>query len=226
VTQLSFEPGYTFPNGATRYIAELLFQPILPYVGFFVPGLEVPEFRSVARVAVSGLSLEETSAGGRSSTASGLSDLDFVDAVVHKVGPLEAGIGFGTVFPLATSPMLGQGKWQLGPAVLLALLSIPHVQLGAVVQTLWSVAGDSQRSGLAYAAVQPVVALLLPDDCSVFTNETMDFYWEGSQTTVPLNLGFGHAFSDRFDGQVQGVYTAAGADKGSLQGILVLDFQP
>jgi hypothetical protein len=29
-TQIAFKPSYTFPNGANRYTAELLFEPVLP----------------------------------------------------------------------------------------------------------------------------------------------------------------------------------------------------
>src|SRR5262245_38700 len=50
--QLAFQPQYTFPNGESGYIAQLLFQPVMPYDGFFVPGLAVPGFRSVARIHV------------------------------------------------------------------------------------------------------------------------------------------------------------------------------
>jgi hypothetical protein len=225
VTQLSFEPEYTFPNGQTRYVAQLLVEPIVPYKGFLVPDLDVPGFRSVARLELNAMSLDQVTAVGRVS-ASGLSDLDFADAVVHDFGPLEVGVGFGTVFPMATNPALGQGKWQLGPAAIVAVLDIPHLQIGAVGQMLWSVAGDSQRPALAYATIQPIVAVLLPGDCSVFTNDQMSFYWEGSGTTVPVNLGFGHGFSERFVGQVEGAYTASGAGKGNIQGVLVLNFQP
>jgi hypothetical protein len=225
VAQLNFEPGYTFPNGPTRYVAQLLFEPILPYDAVLVPGVNVSGFRSVARLEISGLSAEQTSANGPSS-ASGLSDLAFVDGVVHDFGPLEAGLGFGSVFPMATNSMLGQGKVQVGPAALLAVLDIPWLQLGAVVQALWSVAGDSTRPSLGYATVQPVIAWLLPADCTLFTNDQMTFSWEGGQTTVPLNLGFGRAFSEHFVGQIEGAYTVAGAGKDSIQGVVVLDFQP
>jgi hypothetical protein len=174
---------------------------------------------------VSGLSLEQRSPTGTTSV-SGLSDLYFADAVVRDLGPLEVGAGFGAVFPMATDPALGQGKLQLGPAVVLALLDIPWLQVGALAQVLWSIAGDSQRASLAYATIQPVVALLLPGDCSVFTNDTMSFYWEGTGTTVPISVGFGHGFSEHFVGQVEGAYVASGAGKGSVQGLLVLNFQP
>jgi hypothetical protein len=225
-TQLIFEPQYTFPNGQSRYIAELLFQSNLPYDGFVFPGLEAPGFRSIARVEINGESLEQITSKDPVS-ASGLTDLDFVDGVLYRIGPLfEGGLGFGTVFPMATNPALGQGKWQLGPAALFEFVPIDWLQIGAVVQALWSVAGDSTRSGLAYVAVQPIVSLILPGACSLYSSNTMDFYWKGQGTTVPLTLGFGHGFSEHFVANLQGTYTVSGVGQGNSQGALVLNFQP
>jgi hypothetical protein len=224
-TQLSFEPGYRFPNGQDRYLAQLLFESLVPYDGFLVPDLIVHGFRSVARMEVSGVSLERRTPAGAIS-ASGLSDLFFVDGVVHDFGSLEVGMGVSAVFPLATSPVLGQGKLQLGPTALVAVLDVPWLQLGILGQAVWSIAGDNQRASLAYATVQPLVTVLLPGECSVFTNETMSFYWKGSQSSLPIALGFGHGFSEHFVGQIQSVYIVSGSGKGSLTAQLVLNFQP
>jgi hypothetical protein len=225
-TQLEFEPEYTFPNGQSRYIAQLVFEPILPYDGVLIPGLNVKGFRSVARLQIAGQSMEQLTPMGPLS-ASGLTDLNFVDGVVHEFGPLfEGALGFGTVFPMATNPALGQGKWQLGPVALLEFMPVPELQIGAIVQALWSVAGDSQRQTLAYATIQPVVSLLLPGNCTLFTDDTMAFYWAGSGTTVPISLGFGHGFSEHFVGQLEGVYTVSGSGQRNMQGVLILNFQP
>jgi hypothetical protein len=225
IAQLSFEPAYTFANGTTRYTAQLIFQAVLPYQGLLIPGLKVEGFRSVARVVLSGGSTEVLTGTGPV-TGSGLSDLFFVDGVVHSIGPIELGAGFGSVLPMATHPLLGQGKLQVGPAVLLAALRIPHLQLAALAQGLWSVAGDSTRPALASVSVQPLIAVLLPADCSLFSNTPIAWYWKGPGTTVPVSLGFSHAFSTLFVGQLQGVYTVAGAGKGAAQLIVLLNFQP
>ena len=49
-TQLQFKPSYTFPEGDTRYKAEMLFEPLLPYPAFLIPDLEVADFWSIARI--------------------------------------------------------------------------------------------------------------------------------------------------------------------------------
>jgi hypothetical protein len=202
-------------------VAQLLYEPVLPYEGFFVPGLDVPGFRSVARPQ-----LEAQSQQIGPVATSGLTDFQFVDTVVHNFGPFGLGAGFATIFPMATSPALGQGKWQLGPAAVAYLDLIPHVSLGAFVRFYWSVAGDSNRPALAYATVSPLLELHLPGRVSIFTNEQMNFYAEGGQSSVPINLGIGHDFNGHFVGQLQGAYGVWGQGQGSFQGIVFLNFQP
>src|SRR5271170_2028773 len=69
-TQLQFKPSYTFPNGDDRYKAELLFEPIVPYRGFLIPELDVCDFWSIARLQLTGESLQNGMG-----PASGLTDL-------------------------------------------------------------------------------------------------------------------------------------------------------
>jgi hypothetical protein len=219
--QLDFQPQYTFPNGDSRYVAQLLFQPTMPYDGFIVPGVLVPGFRSVARAHIFAQSQQIGS-----DAASGLTDLRFTNGVVHRAGPLELGAGYTTIFPMATNPALGQGKWQLGPTVLVYLEVTPQFSIASFAHLLWSVAGDGNQPTLGYAIVEPLMEVRLPGRISLFTNQEMDFYWKGDGTTVPVNLGVGHDFDGHFVGQLQGAYTLSGQGQGSFQGIVVLNFQP
>jgi hypothetical protein len=219
--QLDFQPMYTWANGATRYVAQLLFQPFLPYEGFFLPGLDVPGFRSIARLQ---LLAQSQQIGGVS--ASGLTDLQLVDGVVHNFGPLGVAGGFGTVFPMATSPALGMGKLQVGPALAVYLDALPFLTLGSFGGALWSVAGDSNRPATAWAFYEPLIQLNLPGKVSVFTEWQMNFFWEGGQSTVPINLAIAHDFNGHFVGALQAVYTVWGQNQGAFQGVVVLNFQP
>jgi hypothetical protein len=218
--QLRLKTMYTFPHGATRYDAELRFEALLRYAGVLIPDLEVKGFWSVARVQITGESLEN--AGG---TAGGLEDLNFADVAVSRIGPLALGAGFGTVFPLATSAELGDGKWQLGPALAMRIDPVPALHVAALGQALWSVAGSSQFPNLAYASVQPFVTAYLPAALFLSSDATAKFFWAGGRTTVPVNLGFGHAFSGHFVGTVKCQVTVAGSDRGAIQGEVDLNFQ-
>lgn len=220
-TTLSFKPSYTFPNGSDRYKAELQFESILPYRGFWIPDLNVPGFWSIARVQLSAESTET-----ENGTASGLGDLTLVDLVAHRAGPLNVGVGFATVFPMATSTALGQSKWQLGPALGFRIVGLSLVGISALVQNVYSVAGSSQSPAIAYVSVQPFFTVRLPEAFFLSTDATMYFYWAGGKSTVPVDLGFGRAFSEHFIGSLRGWYTLGGADKGAVKVQAVLGFIP
>jgi len=73
----------------------------MPYRAFLIPGLEVPDFWSIARLQLTGEGLENSKG-----PASGLTDLTLTDLVAHKLGPFNAGLGFASVFPMATDSTL------------------------------------------------------------------------------------------------------------------------
>jgi hypothetical protein len=221
--QLKVKSIYSFPRGSTREKAELQFEALLPFAGALVPELEVDHVASLARVQITGANLE--SAKG---TVGGLEDLTFVDLAVRRFGVLEVGAGFGSVFPLATSPELGDGKWLLGPAAGVRLDVVEALRLAVLAQALWSVAGSGEVPTVAYSSVQPFFALHLPGALSVSTDATMKFFWAGGTTRVPVNLGFGHGFGKHFVGTLKGEVTVAGSDavRGALKGEIDFNFQP
>jgi hypothetical protein len=220
-TQLRFKPMYTFPNGATRYIAELQFESLLPYDGLFFPGLQVQGLWSVARLQVTGESLQNAAG-----VAGGLEDLNFNDLAAAPVGPFTLGLGGATVFPLATSPQLGQQKWQVGPAADFMVDPVRALKVAALVQALWSVAGSSQAPNLGYVTVQPFLTVYLPASLFLTSDAQMSFYWAGGSTTVPVDLGLGYGFSKHFAGVIKTYVTVAGAGQGDIKGEVDLDFLP
>mgnify|MGYP001828455997 CR=1 FL=1 len=69
--------------------------------------------------------------------------------------------GITQIFPTASEDVLGQQKWQAGPAALLVRLGddyggfgIEHFNLGLLGQQWWSYAGDGDRSNTNQADVQ------------------------------------------------------------------------
>jgi hypothetical protein len=198
----------------------VLVEPILPYDGFFIPDLTVPGFWSIARGQLPAQSQQNDNG-----PASGLADLSFVDLAAHRLGPFNLGAGFGTVFPMATNPALGQGKWQLGPALGLRLEAIPSLKLAMLVQNLYSVAGNSTSPSLAYVSVQPFVVVHLSHEVFLSSDATMDFYWAGGKSTLPVDLAIGGAFSERFVGELQGWYTLDGSGEKDIKVVAVLNFQ-
>jgi len=221
VEELKFSPSYTFSHGGTRYRAEIEFEPELPYDGLLIPGLDVADVWSIARLQLFAESLQNANG-----TASGLENLSFVDVAAHRFGSLTLGAGFGTVFPMATSSELGPAKWQLGPAAGFHYEPVHALTIAALGQALWSVAGSSEVARRSYATLQPFVTLHLGRGLHLKSDATMSFYWVGGSTTIPVNLGIGYAFSKHFVGSIKGTFTVAGHDEGTWKSELEMAFLP
>jgi hypothetical protein len=221
VETLKFVPMYTFSHGSTQYRAELQFEPALPYQGVLIPGLELEDVWSIARLQITAESLQNANG-----TASGFENLNFVDVAAHRIATLTLGVGFGTVFPMATSSELGAAKWQLGPAAGFYYEPTKLISIAALAQGLWSVAGSSQVAHQRYATLQPFVTLHPGEGVVVVSDAQMSFYWAGGSTTIPVDLGLGYAFSKHFVGTIKGTLTVAGADSGTVKATLQLAFLP
>jgi hypothetical protein len=219
--QLKFSPSYTFSHGDTRYRAELQFEPVLPYEGLLIPDLDVADVWSVARFDLTAESLQDSQG-----TASGFENLTLVDVAARRFGGLSVGVGFGTVFPMATSSALGPPTWQLGPAAAFNVDLAGVFTISALAQALWSIAGSSDVSKQSYVTLQPLLAVHLDGGIVISSDETMSFYWAGGSTTIPVNLGIGHAFSTHFVGTLKGALTVAGDDQGTFKAELELAFLP
>jgi hypothetical protein len=61
-----------------------------------------------------------------------------------KPGKVIWGVGPTTIFPTATSAVLGQGKLSFGPSAV-TLIQPGHWTIGALVNNVWSVAGSDHR---------------------------------------------------------------------------------
>jgi hypothetical protein len=221
VEKLKFLPSYQFSEGSTRYRAELQFEPVIPYQGLLIPGLDVDDVWSVARAQLTAESLQNSNG-----TASGLENLNFVDLAAHRFAELSIGVGFGTVFPMATNSELGPAKWQLGPAIGFHDQVAAWFSIGGLAQALWSVAGSSEVAHQSYATVQPFVTVHPYPGVVLVSDAEMSFYWAGGSTTIPVDLGLGYAFSKQFVGTVKGTLTVAGNDEGAVKATVELTFLP
>ena len=96
-------------------------------------------------------------------------------------------------FPTATDDSLGQGKWGAGPTAVALTVHGPWV-LGALINNVWSFAGDSDRRDVNQMLIQPFVNYNLPDAWYVVTAPIITADWEAESDdrwTVPLGAGVG-----------------------------------
>jgi hypothetical protein len=127
----------------------------------------------------------------------GLGDMNptffLAPAKVHK---LIWGIGPAIVMPTATSSVLGQGKWSLGPSVV-ALLQPKHWTIGALVNNVWSVGGHKARPNVNQMVLQYFVNYNLDKGWYLGTSPVVTANWQasrGNQWVVPVGGGVGRVF--------------------------------
>jgi hypothetical protein len=108
-----------------------------------------------------------------------------------KPGPggLIWGLGPAILLPTATNDFLGSNKWGLGPTGV-ALVQKGPWTVGALVNHIWSVAGDDDASDVNQTFLQPFTSYALGHGRSLTLNTESTYDWEGEQWTVPINLMF------------------------------------
>lgn len=104
-------------------------------------------------------------------------------------------LGAGPVFvlPTATSKVLGQGKFSIGPSVV-AMVQPGHWTVGTLVNNAWSVAGDSSRSDVNQMTLQYFVNYNLQKGWYLSSAPIIAANWKGSSGnvwTVPFGGGVG-----------------------------------
>jgi hypothetical protein len=103
------------------------------------------------------------------------------------------GIGPAFVIPTATSTVLGQGKFSVGPSVL-ALSQPGHWTIGALVNNVWSVAGSGSRPPVNLMQLQAFVTYQMKKGWYVATSPIIEANWRaasGNVWLVPVGGGIG-----------------------------------
>ena len=101
------------------------------------------------------------------------------------------GAGATFKFPTASDPILGQGKYQAGPAVMLLNMGRPWVY-GFIFQHWSSFAGDDQSQDTSFTDFQYIIRYMLPKVWSVGAGPSITYDHEaesGDRLTVPVGLG-------------------------------------
>ena len=103
------------------------------------------------------------------------------------------GIGPTFVIPTATADQLGQGKFSMGPAVV--LLTTPgHWVIGTLINNVWSVAGSGSRPPVNQMLLQYFVNYNMKKGWYLVTSPINTADWRassGNEWVVPLGGGAG-----------------------------------
>ncbi|WP_068081572.1 hypothetical protein [Polycladidibacter stylochi] len=110
--------------------------------------------------------------------------------------------GISQIFPTATDDLLGQGKYQIGPAALIARLGNSHGDftdieswnIGVLPQQWWSVAGPEGRSFANHADIQYFINYKLNATQMIGMTPNISINWNadgGFSDKVSLPVGLG-----------------------------------
>jgi hypothetical protein len=121
------------------------------------------------------------------SSQTGLSDINqsfFFSP--QKPGAFIWGLGPVLLFPTATDDLLGTEKWGVGPTGL--ILKQEHGwTYGALVNHIWSFAGDDDRSDVDQTFLQPFLNYTTTRHTTFGLNMESTYDWEIEEWTVPVN---------------------------------------
>jgi hypothetical protein len=110
-----------------------------------------------------------------------------------KPSKLIWGVGPTFVIPTATANVLGQGKFSMGPGVV--LLTTPgHWVIGMLINNIWSVAGSGSRPDVNQMLLQWFVNYNMKKGWYITTSPIVTADWEqtnGGRWVVPFGGGVG-----------------------------------
>lgn len=163
---------------------------------FFQPALPVPLGKKAMFTArpvfpvVTNPSINSDGSIGNNTT--GFGDIQLLSLVgPDKQGGLIWGLGLTFIFPTATAENLGQGKYQMGPSLMLMSMS-KNWTLGIVGQHWGSFAGDKNRSETSHTDIQYLIRRRVPGAMSLGVGPTISINWKadaGDRLVFPVGFG-------------------------------------
>ena len=109
--------------------------------------------------------------------------------------------GISQIFPTASEDVLGQGKYQIGPAGLIVRLGndyggfgIEHFNIGALPQQWWSYAGDDDRESTSQMDIQYFINWKATPTTLIGMTPNISINWEAEggfddKVSFPIGLG-------------------------------------
>jgi hypothetical protein len=97
------------------------------------------------------------------------------------------GAGPVILLPTGSDELLSAEKWGLGPTAVGLRQQGPWTY-GALVNHIWSIAGDDDRSDVSATFLQPFLSYTTPKAWTYSINSENTYDWENDQWTVPINL--------------------------------------
>jgi hypothetical protein len=100
------------------------------------------------------------------------------------------GVGPAFLLPTASDDLLGSEKWGAGPTAVVLKQTSGGWTYGALVNHIWSFAGDDDRADISSTFLQPFLAKGLGQGRTISVNFESTYDWKSEQWTAPLNIGY------------------------------------
>lgn len=113
-----------------------------------------------------------------------------------RAGRFIWGVGPAFLLPTATGKQFGSGKWGAGPAAVGVVMDGPWVY-GALINNIWSFAGDSDRADVNQMTLQPFVNYNFKGGWYVASAPLITANWladDDNRWTLPLGAAVGRVF--------------------------------
>ena len=167
------------PAGAMRFTMNV--QPVIP--------VSVSEDLNVIIRTITPIISQQSPIPNSGGTASGLGDItqSFFLSPKDEVHGWIVGVGPAFLYPSAADSRLGSGKWGAGPTFVV-LKQRSGWTYGMLANQIWSYAGQSDRSEVSSAFLQPFLAYSTKTYTTFAANTESTYDWKADQWTVPVNL--------------------------------------
>lgn len=179
--QFNWEEGVG-PQDDLRFVLNV--QPVVPF-------RLNDDWNLIGRWILPFVSQPQLAPGGDSASGTG----DIVASAFFSPAASEGGLtwGVGPVLslPTTTDPLLGTGKWSIGPTAVVLKQSGPWTY-GGLVNHLWSIAdtGDADRADVNQSFLQPFLSYTTKNAVTYTLQSESVANWEadgGEEWTVPIN---------------------------------------
>lgn len=175
--QWNYNQGYGTSNGSNL---TLNVQPVIPFA-------LNPDWNIISRTILPVTWQDDII--GNSGTQFGLGDTtQSLFASPNAPGPGGIIWGAGPVFlvPTGTDELLSTRKWGAGPTGVVLRQQGPWTY-GALVNHIWSFAGDDNRSDVNSTFLQPFLTYTTKDAWTFALNTETSYDWNSNQWSVPIN---------------------------------------
>ena len=176
--QFNWENGIG-PQDQTRYILNI--QPVMPFS-------VSDDLNLIVRLIAPLVSQPPLVAGGV--PTSGVSDVLASFFLSPTKGPIVWGVGPAVSVPSTSVPTLGTEKWSAGPTGVV-LKQQGGWTYGALVNQIWSFAGNVNRSNVSQMFLQPFVAYTTKSLWTITGQSETTANWEAdspNRWNVPINV--------------------------------------